>query len=241
MDILRVLSLNLKKKEVFPMEYEAMLIKSEWDANKKVSFFSRIGLILFFLIFSLHVTGFYITPISTFFPCAYYLIALFLFPTFLVDVLKWHSPFVKYLIMTSFLIITGIFFSIFTFHAILLFLYPSVFATIYLNKRLMIYTMISTIFCILISHYFSFYFQVIDVEPFKDFYTIFVFGASIRILEYLGFVIPLFTLAKKTSGLVYDICESIKKNTRLEEEKNSSAKRLKWKNERRLPVKFIIA
>ena len=217
------------------MNYEQMLLKNEKEVNSIVVIIAKIEFLALFIVFILNSLKIFVVDNFNLMKLVFIQFFLSLFPAFLVDVLKIKTSLTKYFLITSFIISTGIYFSVYTFHAVMMFLFPTIVATLYFDKKLMYFTMINTIVCILLSHFLSYYFCNVVDEPFTTMKRIFLYGCILRVIEYVLFSCVLLFLTKRTSKLLSDIFSNltkintlqienilIDKNARLEEREKIS-------------------
>lgn len=123
-----------------------------------------------------------------------------LLPTLLVNVFHINKCWVKYIIITCVVIVTGISYAVFTFQSVILYIIPSIIATFYLDAKVIYYTGIISIFNITLSHLFTcFYLLQPWIEPFQGVKFIMLYGALPRIMQYVFSSILLYLLYKRFS------------------------------------------
>lgn len=122
-------------------------------------------------------------------------------PIILVNVLHINKRWVKYVIITCVVIVTGISYVFFTFQTVIIFIIPSIIATFYLDSKVMYYTGIISVLNIVLAHLFTcFYLFQPWIEPFQGIMPIMLYGALSRIMQYLFSTILLYLLCKRFIG-----------------------------------------
>ncbi|MDF2588452.1 MAG: two-component sensor histidine kinase [Anaerocolumna sp.] len=131
-------------------------------------------------------------------------------PIILVNLMHMNKYWIKYLLITCVIVVTGISYIVFTFQTIMIFIVPTIIATFYLEKKVMYYTGIVSIFNILIAHLISsiHLFQP-WIEPFHGWKAIMLYGALPRIMQYLFTAILLYMLCKRFMNFFHGLYEVI--------------------------------
>lgn len=107
-------------------------------------------------------------------------------PIILVYLLHMNKDWVKYVIITCIVIVTGISYAILTFQTVMIFILPSIIAAFYLDTKVTYYTMIINTMIIILSHFFTgFYLFQPWIEPFSKMEDIMLYGAIPRVMQYL--------------------------------------------------------
>lgn len=124
-------------------------------------------------------------------------------PIILVDLLHLNKPWVKYVIITCVVIVTGISYVFFTFQMVVIFIIPSIIATFYLDSKVIYYTGIISVLNIVFAHLFTcFYLFQPWIEPFQGMKLIMLYGALPRIMQYIFSMILLYLLYKRFTGFL---------------------------------------
>lgn len=119
-------------------------------------------------------------------------------PTIIVNIFHIDKPWVKYVIITCVVLVTGFSYVVFTFQTVIIFVIPSIIATFYLDLSLMKYTGVISIINIALSHLITcvHLFQP-WIEPFSGTKSIMLYGAFPRAMQYLVCIALLFLLCKR--------------------------------------------
>lgn len=121
-----------------------------------------------------------------------------LLPTIVVRLLHVDKPFVKYILITCVVLVTGVAYVVFTFQTVIIFVIPSIIATFYLDLKVMRYSGIISIINIALAHMFTcFHLFQPWIEPFGGMKPIMLYGALPRILQYLVCITLLYLLCKR--------------------------------------------
>lgn len=126
---------------------------------------------------------------------------LLVLPTIIVNILHIDKPWVKYVLITCVVLVTGLAYVVFTFQTVIIFVIPSIIATFYLDLRLMKYTGIIGILNIVLSHLVTcFHLFQPWIEPFSGTKSIMIYGALPRTMQYLVCITLLYLLCKRIIG-----------------------------------------
>lgn len=176
-------------------DFDNIYRQNEYETNEKVTKATRlllyfeliIGVLCLIQVFDISssiINGLIITT----------LIPLLL-PTLIVDILHIGKPWVKYMIITSVTVVTGICYVFFTFQVIILFVIPTILGALYFGKKALYFSIVETIITIAISHFITGFILLQPwIEPFSDMKSIMLYGALPRILQYLLCAIVIYML-----------------------------------------------
>lgn len=119
----------------------------------------------------------------------------------LVDLFHINRHWVKYVIISCVVLVTGISYAVFTFQSVIVFIIPSIIATFYLDSRVILYTCTISVLNIILSHLFTcFYLFQPWIEPFQGVKAIMLYGALPRILQYIFIALLLYLLSRRFTG-----------------------------------------
>lgn len=176
-------------------DFDNIYRQNEYETNEKVTKATRlllyfeliIGVLCLIQVFDISssiINGLIITT----------LIPLLL-PTLIVDILHIGKPWVKYMIITSVTVVTGICYVFFTFQVIILFVIPTILGALYFGKKALYFSIVETIITIAISHFITGFVLLQPwIEPFSGMKSIMLYGALPRILQYLLCAIVIYML-----------------------------------------------
>lgn len=184
-------------------EYEQVYRQNEYETNEKVSLATR--LIFCFILATGVLCWIGVFNVETYIMNRLILATLIplLLPSLIVDIIHMGEPWVKYVLLTCVSIVMGISYVIFTFQAVLIFVIPTILAALYFNKKVLNFTIIQTIFTIVISHLVTcFYLLQPWVEPFTNPKDIMLYGASLRVLQYLCIAIIIYMLSNRSAKFI---------------------------------------
>lgn len=176
-------------------DFDNIYRQNEYETNEKVTKATRLllyfelimGVLCMIQVFDISssiINGLIITT----------LIPLLL-PTLIVDILHIGKPWVKYMIITSVTVVTGICYVFFTFQVIILFVIPTILGALYFGKKALYFSIVETIITIAISHFITGFILLQPwIEPFSGMKSIMLYGALPRILQYLLCAIVIYML-----------------------------------------------
>lgn len=176
-------------------DFDNIYRQNEYETNEKVTKATRLllyfelimGVLCMIQVFDISssiINGLIITT----------LIPLLL-PTLIVDILHIGKPWVKYMIITSVTVVTGICYVFFTFQVIILFVIPTILGALYFGKKALYFSIVETIITIAISHFITGFVLLQPwIEPFSGMKSIMLYGALPRILQYLLCAIVIYML-----------------------------------------------
>lgn len=178
----------------------------EMEANLKLARICRyliillavVGMLNFFRVFKLD--GF-IYPVLIFGS-----IVMFL-PTLFYNVMKKKDIFFRYVVLTSIVVMTGVFYVYLSYHTIILLVFPVVVSCLYCDKKSVVYTMLMGIPVILLAHILAACFQYIQDEPLKTLKESVIYGALPRLLTYIAIAVICINMTEKIQKLVYSLVQ----------------------------------
>ena len=119
-------------------------------------------------------------------------------PAIVVNLLHVEKTWVKYVLITCVVLVTGVAYVVFTFQSVLIFIVPSIIAIFYLDLRVIYYTGILSVINIALVHFITcFHLFQPWIEPFGGMKSIMLYGALLRIMQYLLCITLLYLLCKR--------------------------------------------
>lgn len=177
------------------IDYDNIYRQNEYETNENVTKATRlllyfelvIGFLCWIQVFDISQSIINGLIISTLIPL--------LLPTLIVDILHIGKPWVKYIIIISVTVVTGICYVFFTFQAITLFVIPTILGALYFGKKAFYFSIVVTIANITISHFITCFVLLQPwIEPFTNMKSIMLYGALPRVLQYFLCAIVIYML-----------------------------------------------
>ena len=123
-------------------------------------------------------------------------------PTILYNFLHIDSIAVRYTVLTLFVLMSGVLYSILSYHVIMMLVFPVVLSCLYCDLKSVIYTSSLGVPVLIASHLISSTFSVVPDEPLVEIKDIVIYGILPRLIEYVGFVIICCSMANKIQKLI---------------------------------------
>ncbi|MBQ8195373.1 MAG: HD domain-containing protein [Oscillospiraceae bacterium] len=171
-----------------------------------MAFICRAMMLFMLLVIVLNLLGVFIIE-DTIYPVLIFSAAIMFVPTILYNFLHINSITVRYIVLTLFVIMSGILYSILSYHVIMMLCFPVVLSCLYCDLKSVIYTSALGIPVIIVSHLLSAYFSVVPDEPLVELEDIIVYGILPRLIEYIGFVIICCSMARKIQKLIKGLAD----------------------------------
>lgn len=184
-----------------------MIADYEHKANHTMAFICRAMMIFMLLVILLNLTGVFIID-NTIYPILIFSSVVMFLPTVLYDFLHIESIRVRYFVLTLFVLMSGMLYTILSYHVIMMLVFPVVLSCIYCDLKSVIYTSVLGIPVIIASHLFSSGLSVVPDEPLVEIQDIVVYGIIPRLIEYAGFVIICCSMARKIQKLIRGLAKN---------------------------------
>lgn len=185
---------------------DKMIADYEIKANKTMSLICRAMMVLMISVIVLNLLGVFIID-NTIYPVLIISAVIMFVPTILYDFLHVNSIVVRYIILTLFVLMSGILYTILSYHVIIMLAFPVVLSCLYCDLKSVIYTSVLGIPVIIISHLLSSTFSVVPDEPLVEIADIVTYGILPRLIEYMGFVVICCSMANKIQQLIKGLAD----------------------------------
>ncbi|MBO4292267.1 MAG: hypothetical protein J5898_10205 [Lachnospiraceae bacterium] len=146
---------------------ERLFLRNENENNEIVTKIF-VGLAAYILvIWFLDIGGIFSVDIGVLSFFAVVSLTVLAIPVILVQILNRRDRWVKYLLLAVIAVLTGIWYTFFTFQMVLMFLLPALIALLYMNRKLLYYAEGISLLALTVSHLFSIFYVVQPwMEPF---------------------------------------------------------------------------
>ena len=191
-------------------EYEA-------NANLKLALICRISILFLIAIMILNLAGVFkidriIYPVLLFSMC---IMAL---PTVFYNVFHCKGLFVRYLVLTLIVLMSGVLYAFLSYHAIIMLVFPIVVSCLYCDRRSVWYTALIGLPVMLVSHLSALYLKVVPDEPLFTLHKTLFYGVLPRMVEYAAIAMVCTSITGKIQELIFTL---IQKNEELLSEQES--------------------
>ncbi len=178
----------------------------EKKANLTMAFICRVMMGLMLVVIALNTFG--IFKISgAIYPALIISAVVMLVPTVLYNILHLDSRIIRYFVLTLFVLMSGMLYSILSYHVIMMLVFPAVLSCLYCDLKSVIYTSVLGVPVMIASHIISSYLRVVPDEPLVEMEHIIFYGIIPRLIEYAGFVVICCSMAWKIQTLIRGLAE----------------------------------
>ena len=191
-----------------------MLLDFEKDSDRRISGICRAitGLILIVILLNvIHV--FNISP--ALYPTLIVVSIILMTPTFFFEILNMHSKKIRYMVLTLLVIMSGIMYSILSYHVIIMLVFPVVVSCLYCDRIHVIYTTALSVPVMIISHLIAYSLKIVPDEPLVTLRGVFIYGIVPRVIELIAISLICIGITGKLQRLITAL---VKKNNELYEE-----------------------
>ncbi|MGN0438495.1 MAG: HD-GYP domain-containing protein [Lachnospiraceae bacterium] len=178
-----------------------LLLEYKKDTNYTLALICRIGALLMFIIVALaYFKVFKLANII--YPVMAVSIIIMLLPTLFYNILHRNTPFLKYMFLTMIVLMSGLLYSILSYHVIIMLIFPVIVACLYCEKSCVIYTALLSYPTIIISHLLAFQLKYVPDEPLVTLHGVIFYGIIPRLIEFTIMVIISLSMTNKVQKLV---------------------------------------
>ena len=191
-----------------------MLLDFEKDSDRRISgiCIGITGLILIVMMLNvIHV--FNISPAM--YPTLIVVSIILMTPTFFFEILNMHSKKIRYMVLTLLVIMSGIMYSILSYHVIIMLVFPVVVSCLYCERIHVIYTTALSVPVMIISHLIAYSLKIVPDEPLVTLRGVFIYGIAPRVIELVAISVICVGITGKLQRLITAL---VKKNNELYEE-----------------------
>lgn len=191
-----------------------LILDFEKDSDRRISAICRAltALIVVTVLFNiLHV--FKIS--SALYPTLIVSAVILLMPTLFYDIWGLRSKYIRYLVLTMLVFMSGLLYSILSYHVIIMLILPVVVSCLYCERACVIYTTVLNIPVMVLSHLIAFMLKIVPDEPLVTLQGVLVYGIIPRVIELAAISVICIGITSKFQRLIADL---VKKNNELYEE-----------------------
>ena len=191
-----------------------MLLDFEKDSDRRISGICRAITGLILIVILLNVThGFNISP--ALYPTLIVVSIILMTPTFFFEILNMHSKIIRYMVLTLLVIMSGIMYSILSYHVIIMLVFPVVVSCLYCERIHVIYTTALSVPVMIVSHLIAYSLKIVPDEPLVTLRGVFIYGIIPRVIELFAISLICIGITGKLQRLITAL---VKKNNELYEE-----------------------
>ena len=159
-----------------------LILDFEKDSDRRISAICRAIMVLNIVVILLNI--FHVFTISTaLYPTLIVSSVILLMPTLFYDILKLRSRLIRYLVLTLLVFMSGIMYSILSYHVIIMLIFPIVVSCLYCERKYVIYTTILSVPVMVVSHLIAFMLKIVPDEPLVTMRGVLFYGIIPRVIE----------------------------------------------------------
>ena len=191
-----------------------LILDFEKDSDRRIAAICRVMTVLIFLVVLLNIL--HIFKISTaLYPTLIVSAVILLTPTLFYDILGLRTKVIRYLVLTLLVFMSGLMYSILSYHVIIMLIFPVVVSCLYCERANVIYTTVLSVPVMVVSHLFAFMLKIVPDEPLVTLQGILLYGIIPRVIELVAISVICISITGKFQRLIAAL---VKKNNELYEE-----------------------
>ncbi len=184
------------------MEKNSILMKNEVEANKFAATVMVFTNIFAILVYTLNTLGIFVANQQVMTVAMAIAVALLTLPIIIVRVFKRQDFWVKYVTVTSALLMMGVLNALLSFHVVVLYAFPLAIASLFFSKRLSWYTSIGSIIILNLGQLLTLSLKGVPDDNFTEVYNIVVYGMAPRTIQLVILSVIFIVLSKRTHKLL---------------------------------------
>lgn len=178
-----------------------LILDFEKDSDRRISAICRAltGLIIVVILLNM----LHIFKISTaLYPTLIVSVVILLMPTLFYDIMELRSKFIRYLVLTLLVIMSGIMYSILSYHVIIMLILPVVVSCLYCERKYVIYTTVLSVPVMVVSHLIAFWLKIVPDEPLVTLRGVLFYGIIPRVIELVAISVICISITSKLQRLI---------------------------------------
>ena len=191
-----------------------MLLDFEKDSDRRISGICRAITGLILIVIMLNVFNVFNIS-SALYPTLIAASVILMTPTLFFEVLKKRSKKIRYMVLTLLVIMSGLMYSILSYHVIIMLVLPVVVSCLYCERANVIYTTVLSIPVMIISHLIAYSLKIVPDEPLVTLRGVLIYGILPRVIELIAISLICIGITGKLQRLITAL---VKKNNELYEE-----------------------
>lgn len=191
-----------------------LIVDFEKDSDKRISGICRAitGLILIVILLNV----FHVFKISSaLYPTLIVAAVILMTPTLFFEILKKRSKKIRYMVLTLLVVMSGLMYSILSYHVIIMLVLPVVVSCLYCERANVIYTTVLSVPVMIISHLIAYSLKIVPDEPLVTLRGVLIYGILPRVIELIAISLICIGITGKLQRLITAL---VKKNNELYEE-----------------------
>ena len=191
-----------------------MILDFEKDSDRRISAICRTITVLIIVVILLNVLN--VFKISTaLYPTLLVSAVILLMPTLFYDILHLRSKIIRYVVLTLLVLMSGLMYSILSYHVIIMLILPVVVSCLYCERANVIYTTVLSVPVMIASHLIAFELKIVPDEPLVTLRGVLLYGIVPRVIELVAISVICIGITSKLQRLISAL---VNKNIELYEE-----------------------
>ncbi len=191
-----------------------LILDFEKDSDLRISGICRAITGLILIVIMLNVFNVFNIS-SALYPTLIAASVILMTPTLFFEVLKKRSKKIRYMVLTLLVIMSGLMYSILSYHVIIMLVLPVVVSCLYCERANVIYTTVLSIPVMIISHLIAYSLKIVPDEPLVTLRGVLIYGIIPRVIELIAISLICIGITGKLQRLITAL---VKKNNELYEE-----------------------
>lgn len=191
-----------------------LILDFEKDSDLRISGICRAITGLILIVIMLNVFNVFNIS-SALYPTLIAASVILMTPTLFFEVLKKRSKKIRYMVLTLLVIMSGLMYSILSYHVIIMLVFPVVVSCLYCERANVIYTTVLSIPVMIISHLIAYSLKIVPDEPLVTLRGVLIYGILPRVIELIAISLICIGITGKLQRLITAL---VKKNNELYEE-----------------------
>lgn len=191
-----------------------LILDFEKDSDLRISGICRAITGLILIVIMLNVFNVFNIS-SALYPTLIAASVILMTPTLFFEVLKKRSKKIRYMVLTLLVIMSGLMYSILSYHVIIMLVFPVVVSCLYCERANVIYTTVLSIPVMIISHLIAYSLKIVPDEPLVTLRGVLIYGIIPRVIELVAISFICISITGKLQRLITAL---VKKNNELYEE-----------------------
>ena len=191
-----------------------LILDFEKDSDLRISGICRAITGLILIVIMLNVFNVFNIS-SALYPTLIAASVILMTPTLFFEVLKKRSKKIRYMVLTLLVIMSGLMYSILSYHVIIMLVLPVVVSCLYCERANVIYTTVLSIPVMIISHLIAYSLKIVPDEPLVTLRGVLIYGILPRVIELIAISLICIGITGKLQRLITAL---VKKNNELYEE-----------------------
>lgn len=191
-----------------------LILDFEKDSDLRISGICRAITGLILIVIMLNVFNVFNIS-SALYPTLIAASVILMTPTLFFEVLKKRSKKIRYMVLTLLVIMSGLMYSILSYHVIIMLVLPVVVSCLYCERANVIYTTVLSIPVMIISHLIAYSLKIVPDEPLVTLRGVLIYGILPRVIELVAISFICISITGKLQKLISAL---VNKNNQLYEE-----------------------